>query len=85
MECLGSRARLPARDTNFGDISVGGERVSRCRSIAGRAQVSVLSQQLIEVSKLAPQRRGYAFEKFLHDLFAVYGLASRGSFRLTGE
>ncbi|PAP98691.1 MAG: hypothetical protein EOQ98_26460 [Mesorhizobium sp.] len=58
------------------------------KPIAGKptaAQVSLLSQQLLEVSKLAPQPRGYAFEKFLHDLFAAYNLAPRGSFRLTGE
>ncbi|WP_137935532.1 restriction endonuclease [Mesorhizobium comanense] len=47
--------------------------------------LTTLSQQLIEVSKLAPQPRGYAFEKFLHELFAVYDLAPRGSFRNTGE
>ncbi|MDX8442532.1 restriction endonuclease [Mesorhizobium australafricanum] len=44
-----------------------------------------LSQQLIEVSKLAPQPRGYAFEKFLYELFTAYDLAPRGSFRNTGE
>ncbi len=42
-------------------------------------------ERLIEVSKLAPQPKGFAFEKFLNDLFDVHKLAPRGSFRLTGE
>jgi len=48
-------------------------------------QLAGLCRQQIEVSQLAPQPRGYAFEKFLHDLFDAYTLAPRGSFRLTGE
>lgn len=35
--------------------------------------------------ELAPQPRGYAFEKFLTELFDAYGLAPRGSFRIVGE
>ncbi|MBB4276426.1 restriction endonuclease [Rhizobium mongolense] len=44
-----------------------------------------LTLQLLEVSKLGPQPRGYAFETFLRDLFHVYGLAPRASFRNPGE
>jgi len=40
---------------------------------------------LLSISNLDPVPRGYAFEKFLVELFYVYGLAPRGSFRLTGE
>ena len=47
--------------------------------------VAQLSLELLAVSKLAPQPRGFAFEKFLKDLFDAYGMAARGSFRLTGE
>ena len=34
---------------------------------------------------MAPQRRGYEFEKLLKDVFDAYGLAARSSFRLRGE
>lgn len=44
-----------------------------------------LVSQLIQVSSLAPQQRGYAFERFLRDMFNAYGLSSRASFRLQGE
>ena len=46
---------------------------------------SSLADRLLQVSKLEPQPRGYAFEKFLNDMFNVYGLSARASFRLAGE
>lgn len=39
----------------------------------------------MQLSKLEPQPRGYAFEKFLKDMFDAYGLSARPSFRLVGE
>ncbi len=44
-----------------------------------------LNSELLRVSMLAPQPRGYAFEAFLKDLFDAYGMVARGSFRLVGE
>jgi hypothetical protein len=44
-----------------------------------------LAAQLIEITKLDPQMRGLRFEGFLSDLFAGFGLAPRGAFRLVGE
>jgi Restriction endonuclease len=41
--------------------------------------------QLIELTILLPQQRGYEFEKFLKGMFDAYGLSARASFRLTGE
>ncbi len=46
---------------------------------------SELKSKLMEVSQLEPQARGYAFEKFLKDLFDANGLSARASFRLVGE
>ena len=46
---------------------------------------SSLADRLLQVSRLEPQPRGYAFEKFLNDMFNVYGLSARASFRLAGE
>ena len=46
---------------------------------------SELKNKLMVVSQLEPQARGYAFEKFLKDLFDANGLAARASFRLVGE
>ena len=44
-----------------------------------------LAALLIEITKLDPQTRGLRFEGFLNELFAGFGLAPRGAFRLVGE
>jgi hypothetical protein len=44
-----------------------------------------LNDRLLKLSTLKPQNRGFAFERFLTDLFTVYNLDPRRSFRLTGE
>jgi len=46
---------------------------------------NALKTKLVEISQLEPQPRGFAFEKFLKDLFEAHGLAPRASFRLQGE
>jgi hypothetical protein len=48
-------------------------------------QIDQLKLELIGLTKLNPQQRGFAFEKFLNHLFAINDLAPRGSFRLVGE
>jgi restriction endonuclease Mrr len=37
------------------------------------------------LASLAPQARGYEFEKLLRDIFDAYGLAAQEPFRLKGE
>ena len=49
------------------------------------AVASELADRLLKVSTMDPHPRGYAFEKFLKDLFDAYGLSARASFRLSGE
>ena len=49
------------------------------------ATVSSIAGRLLDVSKLNPQPRGYAFEKFLKGMFDAFGLSARASFRLVGE
>lgn len=47
--------------------------------------LSRLKNELMKLNDLASTMRGFAFEKFLTDLFDSYDLAPRGSFRLKGE
>lgn len=49
------------------------------------AKAQELATHLIEITRLEPQVRGLRFEGFLNDLFAGFGLAPRGAFRLVGE
>jgi hypothetical protein len=44
-----------------------------------------LRSDLLGFTQLTPQKRGYAFETFLRDLFNVFGLEAREPFRLKGE
>ena len=44
-----------------------------------------LSEQLVKLSSLSSQQRGYSFEAFLNDLFTCFELTPRGAFRLVGE
>ena len=56
------------------------EHACRCR-----AATSALAARLLDVSTMDPQARGYAFEKFLKDVFDACRMSARASFRLTGE
>jgi hypothetical protein len=49
------------------------------------AKAQELATLLVEITGLDPQTRGLRFENFLNELFAGFGLAPRGSFRLVGE
>lgn len=44
-----------------------------------------LTSELLRITALPSQARGYAYEAFLKELFNAYGLSARASFRLTGE
>ncbi len=50
-----------------------------------RERFVILRDELVQVAALAPQQRGYAFEKFLNTLFTAFELAPHGPFRLRGE
>ncbi|NNA44748.1 hypothetical protein HBO18_11460 [Pseudomonas lactis] len=48
-------------------------------------QAAQLKRALLDIHKLAPQARGYAFETFLQQLFEASNLQPRAPFRNTGE
>ena len=54
-------------------------------AILSEAKAQELAALLIEITKLDPQTRGLRFEGFLNELFAGFGLAPRGAFRIVGE
>jgi len=47
--------------------------------------IAQLRADLIAVSALEPQARGYAFERFLKGAFNLYGMLAKDRFRLRGE
>jgi len=44
-----------------------------------------LRDRFAELHSITPQQRGFAFERLLNELFNLFRLAPRGSFRLMGE
>ena len=50
-----------------------------------RQTLAQIKADLLSISSLAPQPRGFAFEKLLKRLFDAYGLAAHHPFRLRGE
>ncbi len=50
-----------------------------------KAKIDGIKADLIQMTALAPQARGYAFEAFLKNLFNAFGLAAHDPFRLRGE
>ncbi|MGD1038789.1 MAG: restriction endonuclease [Roseiarcus sp.] len=49
------------------------------------ARITKLSVELVKLTDLGAQARGYAFETFLKSLFDAYGLKARDAFRIRGE
>jgi len=47
--------------------------------------IEKLKRDLISLTNLESHDRGFAFEKFLKEVFAAYNLDPRGSFRIVGE
>jgi hypothetical protein len=50
-----------------------------------RQKLATAKAELLQVTSLSPQARGYAFEGFLKGLFDAFGLAAHEPFRLRGE
>ena len=75
--CTNQSARRPVRKLTF--------RWQAPIPAFDRPKLANLKAELISLSDLTPQARGYAFEKFLKQLFDAYGLAAHDPFRLRGE
>jgi hypothetical protein len=54
-------------------------------SLVGGAVFTQLRADLLGLSSLEPNPRGFAFERFLKSLFDTFGLKARDAFRLRGE
>ena len=55
------------------------------KSALDRPRFLALRSDLLGFTKLTTQKRGYAFEALLRDLFSAFGLEAREPFRLKGE
>jgi hypothetical protein len=55
------------------------------RPIVPKAKFGDLNATLLTLADLDAHQRGYAFEKYLKQLFDAFGLEARSPFRLVGE
>lgn len=69
----GTQGTPPIRDSNKAVLAF------------DKPKIHELRANLLALSNLSPQQRGYAFEAFLKQLFDVYGLSPRDPFRIRGE
>lgn len=58
---------------------------SAAATATDRNKIAKAKSDLLEITALAPQARGYAFEGFLKDMFNAFGLAAQEPFCLRGE
>lgn len=54
-------------------------------NVVSQKVIEGLKNDLIGLTRLEAHQRGFAFEKFLNEMFAVFNLEPRGSFRIIGE
>lgn len=73
IERFGGKGNGPAREKASTEIQI------------SPTLANALNSELLALTSLQPQARGYAFEKFLKNLFNAYGLSARASFRNMGE
>jgi Restriction endonuclease len=93
-ETMRQRAReeekIPEAERRFGELiakleGAAPKVTAPARSAVSGAEFSELFTKLMDLASMAPNRRGYAFEKYLKDLFDAFGLEARAAFRLVGE
>jgi len=61
------------------------DKVATAKKETLKNTLPLLLNKLLNLGKLAPQERGYAFEKFLNILFKTFDIKARPPFRLVGE
>lgn len=73
-------------DTNFlNSLPSNSAKTAQPEKTIASPNLAELSKELIQLSRLEPQKRGFQFEKFLHQIFTAFELGPRSSFRLVGE
>lgn len=70
---------------NLPSIKPEEDKVATAKKETLKNTLPLLLNELLNLNKLAPQGRGYAFEKFLNTLFNTFDMKARSPFRLVGE
>lgn len=81
----GAEARFAELKAKLGASAKPTEPAPEPRPAVAAAVLEELKAEIVRITALEPQPRGYAFETFLRELFAAYGLKPREAFRNRGE
>lgn len=93
-EQFGQPEKLPNAEKRFEDLlsriqgKSGNPKLQPAAAAASpplQSTVDAMLAELMALPAMAPQPRGYAFEKFLKRLFDAFGLEARDAFKLKGE
>jgi hypothetical protein len=89
---VGEEEKLPNAQTRFlellarlGDAPAPVKQQPAAKRALDRAKYSDLQANLISLGAMSAQARGFAFEKYLKQLFDAFELEARSAFRLVGE
>lgn len=72
-------------DANFLNSLANAQPQTQHGGNTGITDYAIFKTELLALTQLKPQARGFAFEKYLQDIFSGFGLAPRSAFRLVGE
>lgn len=65
--------------------NIAAARTEQAERRATARRLAELKDRYMEILQMDPQRRGFALEPFLRQLFEVFHLDPKASFRVTGE
>jgi hypothetical protein len=89
----GEKDPVPNAETRYqglinrlqGEVTPAPAKAGATVNVIDRQTIVKIKADLVQVTSLSPQARGYAFEAFLKSLFDAFGLAAHDPFRLRGE
>jgi hypothetical protein len=91
-ERAGEQEKLPNAHGRFsellarlGDTPAPAKPSPTVKPVFTNVNYAELQAGLLSLGTMAPQPRGFAFEKYLKQLFDAFGLEARSAFRLVGE
>jgi hypothetical protein len=80
-----ARERFLQLLARLGDTPAPAKQQPTAKPAFDKARYTELQAGLIALGAMSPQPRGFAFEKYLKQLFDVFGLEARSAFRIVGE
>jgi Restriction endonuclease len=82
---LNAKERLAELLGRLGDTPPARKSKEAAKPVIEKAKFAQLQSGLMALGDMNPQERGFAFERYLKELFETFGMEPRSAFRLVGE